>query len=179
MRLFIAVLLSDSVKADLLKLQEQLRSKADRGSFTRPENFHLTLAFLGETPESRLPVLHHVIGEIEHSPFEINFTKCGFFKHAQNEIWWAGADPSDPNLPELKSLHGKLVNGLEREGFPVDKRPFKAHITLGREIRHSKPIVLDKPEIKVRVDRISLMKSERIDGVLRYEEMHPPPFQKK
>ena len=53
----------------------------------------------------------------------------------------------------------------------MDKKPFNAHITLGREIRHSKPIVLDGHEIKIIVDRISLMKSERIGGVLRYTEI--------
>ena len=171
MRLFIAILFSDSVKANLLKLQEQLRSQTSSGSFTRPENFHLTLAFLGETPESRLPPLHRIIMELNHSPFDIIFNRTGCFKHGRKELWWVGVDPSDPNLPKLKSLHGQLINGLEEEGFPVDKKPFKAHITLGREIRHFEPIALDKPEIKVSVDRVSLMKSERIGGVLRYGEL--------
>ena len=171
MRLFIAVLLNDQVKLSLQKMQEQLRSQATRGSFTRPENFHLTMAFLGETSETKLPVLHRIIGDINFPPFEFSLKHTGCFKHGGKELWWAGVDPNEPNLSYLKSIHGQLIRLLEKEGFPVDKRPFKAHITLGREIRHTEPIGLDCPEIVVRVDRVSLMKSERIDGGVRYEEM--------
>ena len=176
MRLFIAVLLNGSVKKSLEKLQEQLRSQTSSGSFTRPKNFHMTMAFLGETPENKLPVLHRIIEEINFSPFEISFNRTGCFKHGGKELWWAGNDPNDTNLPKLKSIHGHLINDLEIEGFPVDKRPFHAHITLGREIRHTKPIVLDCPEILVKVERISLMKSEHVGGGVRYVELSPVPY---
>ena len=168
MRLFIAVLLNDQVKLSLQKMQEQLRSQVIRGSFTRPENFHLTMAFLGETSENKLPVLHRIIGDINFSPFEISLKHTGCFKHGDKELWWAGVDLNEPNLPQLKSIHGQLTKGLEIEGFPVDKKLFKAHITLGREIRHTEPIVLACPEIVVRVARVSLMKSEQLGGGVRY-----------
>ena len=173
MRLFIAVLLSDDVKIALQKLQDQIKSQVYKGSFTRPENFHLTLAFLGETPESRVAVLHRIIQEINFLPFEITFNRTGFFKHGGKELWWAGINANDPMLSQLKSLHEQLINRLEKEGFPVDKRSFNTHITLGREIKHSKPIALEFQSIKVSVDRISLMKSERTGGVLQYTELFP------
>ena len=171
MRLFIAVFLSDEVRAELQRLQEQIRNQSNNGSFTRPENLHLTLAFLGETDENRLKTLHGIIQELNSTPFELNFNRTGHFTHSQKELWWVGADPNDPKLPLLRQLHGQLIKRLEEEDFPVDKRPFNAHITLGREIKHSKPIVLDFQEIKVKVDRISLVKSERLGGVLTYTEI--------
>ena len=171
MRLFFAVSLSDDVKITLQKLQGQIKSQVNKGSFTRPENFHLTLAFLGETTVSRVAVLQRIIKEIYFLPFEITFNRTGCFTHSQKELWWAGINTNDPTLSQLKLLHEQLIKQLEKEGFPIDKRSFNAHITLGRETRHYKPIALEFQEIKVLVDRISLMKSERIGGVLQYTEL--------
>ena len=171
MRLFIAVFLSKEVKMELQRLQEQLRLQAYKGSFTRPENVHLTLVFLGETPEEKLASLYQIIQGIKTPAFEIAFNRTGCFTHSHKELWWIGADPNDPKLPLLGLIHTQLISRLEQEGFPVDKRPFNAHITLGREIRHSEPITLNCQEIRVKVDRVSLVKSERIGGVLTYTEL--------
>ena len=171
MRLFIAVFLDNEVRAELQRLQEQIRYQSHKGSFTRPENLHLTLAFLGETDQDRLKTLHGIIKEIKSPVFELTFNRTGCFSHSQKELWWVGADPNDSKLPLLRRLHSQLIKRLEEEGFPVDKRPFNAHITLGREIKHSAPIILDFQEIKVKVDRISMVKSERLSGVLTYSEI--------
>jgi len=171
MRLFFTILLNDEVKIALQNLQEQLKAQVYKGSFTRPENFHLTLAFLGEIPESRVMALHQIIQKINFLSFEITFNRTSCFTHSRKELWWTGVDPYDPLLPNLKSIHEQLIKRLEKNDFSVDKKPFNAHITLGREIRHSQPIVLNCQEIKVMVDRIRLMKSERIGGVLTYTEM--------
>ena len=170
-RLFIAVFLDKEVKNVLQKLQEQLRAQSYKGSFTRPENLHLTLAFLGETPENSIKTLHTIIQEIKTPAFELAINRTGCFTHSKKELWWAGVDLNDPKLSLIKSLHGQLINRLEEEGFPVDKRPFNAHISLGREIRHSEPIELECPRVRLKVDRISLVKSERINGVLTYTEI--------
>lgn len=171
MRLFIAVNFSDEVKNRILEIQEQLRAQSLRGNFTLPQNFHLTLAFLGETPEEKAAGLFGIIKEIHAAPFEISFNHTGCFTHTRKELWWIGADPGSPGLPPLKSIHGGLLELLIKAGFSVDSRPFSAHITLGREIKHSGSIVLDRPDIAVGVNRISLMKSEHIQGRLTYTEI--------
>ena len=171
MRLFIAVNFSEDIKGRILKIQDQLRSQALKGSFTRPENFHITLAFLGETPEERLQDLFRIIEDIHSPPFDISFNCTGCFTHSRKELWWIGAERNSQGIPLLQALHARLTGRLEEENFPVDKRPFNAHITLAREIKHTAPIVLDRPEIVIRVSRISLMKSEHIRGVLTYTEL--------
>ena len=190
MRLFIAVNFNDEVKSRILEIQQQLRSQAYKGSFSRPENFHLTLAFLGETPEEKLEILSQIIEEIQSPAFDIVFNRTGCFTHSRKELWWIGAEPEEdcaskmlcpcgarrggpdsPGIPHLKAIHGQLIDRLEKEGFSVDKRPFNAHITLAREIKHTSPMVIDCPEITVRVDRISLMKSENFKGALTYTEL--------
>ena len=174
MRLFIAVNFSDEVKSRIQNIQERLRSQVLRGSFSRPENFHLTLAFLGETSEETLKVLSLILEEIQQlqpASFDISFDHIGCFTHSRKELWWLGADKSCSGLPLLETVHRQLLDRLEEESFPVDKRPFSAHITLAREIKHTSPIVLDYPAITVSVDHISLMKSEHVRGVLTYTEL--------
>ena len=171
MRLFIAVNVNDETRGRIVKVQEQLRSQALRGSFTRPENLHLTLAFLGETAEEKLPHLFRIMQEVKFSPFEISFNRTGCFTHSRKELWWIGAGPYCPGLPKLEAIHAQLLGLLLNAGFRVDTRPFNAHISLGREIKHAQPIVLECPEITVKVDRMSLMKSEHIRGVLTYTEL--------
>jgi 2'-5' RNA ligase len=171
MRLFIAVNFDDEVKRKLLELQEQLRSHALKGIFTRPENFHLTLAFLGETPECRLADLFRIMEEMRAAPFDILFNHAGCFTHSRKELWWIGAAPDCPGLPLLKAVHKQLLGRLSDAGFSVDTRPFSPHITLGREVKHLNPIVLDCPELRARVERVSLMKSENTRGKLAYTEL--------
>ena len=177
MRLFIAVNFSGEVKKQILLVQEKLRAQALRGSFSRPENFHLTLAFLGETPGEKLEILSRILDDLQQnpqfpqSPFDVVFNRTGCFTHSRKELWWIAADTGSAGIPLLNAIHRQLTDCLEEEGFPVDKRPFNAHVTLAREVKHANPIALDCPAITVRVDRISLMKSEHIRGVLTYTEL--------
>jgi 2'-5' RNA ligase len=175
MRLFIAVNFDNEVKRQLLEIQAQLRSQCSGGNFTRPENFHLTLAFLGETPEEKLPSLLQIIENVqalpEATPFEISFIHTGCFTHSRKELWWIGADKDSPGLCRLKTIHSRLIKRLSEVGFSVDNRSFNPHITLGRELKHSRQIALNYNEIKIKVDRISLMKSEHIGGILTYTEL--------
>jgi len=172
MRLFIAVNFSEEIKTRLLELQKQLRSQALRGSFTRTENFHLTLAFLGETPEEKLPSLYRIMEEVQSPPFDISFNRTGCFTHRQKELWWVSIDKDCPGLPLLQGIHRQLTGSLEKQGFPVDKRPFNPHITIGREIKRQQPIVLECQPIKVKVNHISLVKSEHSVGVRVYSELN-------
>ena len=181
MRLFIAVNPGSEIKDKIMKLQEQLRSQSARGSFSRPENFHITLAFLGETPEGRAGVICNLMEKIQAAPFDVVFNRTGCFTHSRKELWWIGPDQKSPGLSGLVSIHDQLLGLLLEAGFAADTRPFRAHITLGREIRPlrlsgsssalAKPIILDCPDITIPVNRIRLMKSEHIGSVLTYTEL--------
>ena len=175
MRLFIAVNFIDEIKNRILEVQARLRSQCVKGNFSRPENLHLTLAFLGETPEEKLDLLSAIIEELCSSlrpePFEILFNHSGCFTHSHKELWWIGMEKNHAGFSRLAAIHGNLNALLSKAGFPVDSRPFNAHITLGREIKHNERIALSCPEITVKVERISLMNSEHDRGVLVYTEI--------
>jgi 2'-5' RNA ligase len=74
-------------------------------------------------------------------------------------------------MEALGFLQQKLSSGLLNAGIPIDTRPFRAHITLGREIRVHGPVGMDEIKITIPVNRISLMKSEHSGGQLVYTEV--------
>jgi 2'-5' RNA ligase len=171
MRLFIAVNFSDDIKSSIIKIQNIIKAKSLKGSFSRPENLHLTMAFLGETSSKQVPLVCSVMekASAQCGPFSLDFTRTGFFKHGNKELWWIGADlGGSENVFRLRRL---LEEGLYEAGIYFDERPFNAHITLGREIKHSSPIEIPEIKISVPVDRICLMKSEHINGSLLYTEI--------
>ena len=174
LRLFISVNCDDKVKDQFLSVQEMIKAQSVKGSFTRPENLHLTLVFLGETPEDKIPLISSVIDKAFNppvAPFSLVFSTAGCFKHSKKELWWIGTDDNDMHLDILKTIRRRIAEALFSKGVNFDNRPFNPHITLGREVKHESPIIIPKQEIIFPVNRISLMKSERINGILTYTEI--------
>ena len=77
MRLFIAINLSDDMKAALLDLQNDLYDRGVSGRYTTEENLHLTLAFIGEYPDAE-PVLD-AMSTVSFKPFELALDGMGRF----------------------------------------------------------------------------------------------------
>jgi len=167
MRLFIAVNFSEKVKRRILVVQDRIKEQAKKGKFPPEENLHLTLVFLGETPEDRIPEITNAMkaavssGEKPDPSFTITFFYAGFFKRGRKELWWLGTDArKNPNDNEpLKKLQKRLTSELLARNIPVDPKPFTAHITLGREITDG-PWPFKTESIVIPVNRISLMLSE-------------------
>jgi len=173
-RLFISINCDDKVKAQLLSVQKMIKSRSVKGNFSRPENLHLTLVFIGETPEEKTRLIASVIEKAIDPPvasFTLHFPTVGCFTHGGKELWWIGLERNDPSLGILTTIRGRIADGFSSEGVTFDNRPFNPHITLGREIKHDSPILIPKQEIIFPVNRISLMKSERVSGVLTYTEI--------
>ncbi|MDR2662823.1 MAG: RNA 2',3'-cyclic phosphodiesterase [Treponema sp.] len=170
MRLFIAVMPDTAAKRLITAVQEQIRSQSFRGKFVPPENLHLTLVFLGETPEDRLDEIKGIMDSITVPPFEARFSRAGFFRRAHKELWWLGPDPEESRgktgprdrsgLLPLQEIQRRLTADLGAAGFSIDTRPFRAHITLGREIRSGPALPFTVDAVTIPVKRISLVLSE-------------------
>ena len=161
MRLFVAIRFSPAVLESLTAAISALRHQGS-GTFTRPENLHLTLAFLGET--ENLDAARRAVDSVCGSGrFSFSVGGMGCF----DDLWWAGVEDSLP----LKELALTVQSALRSEGFAIEKRSWKPHITLVRRWRGPKPRVPLSP-VSMRAERVSLMKSERIDGKLVYTELH-------
>lgn len=170
MRLFVAVNFSQEVKEDIFRLVQELKGQSQNGTFTRRENIHLTLAFLGEVEKNRLQAVKDAMLAVEFPSLNIVFDHLGRFSRREGDIRWLGAK----NNPHLLKLAQDLNCSLLEAGFDIDDRPFKPHLTLGRRVKAS-PLPpagnsLENP-IEVHCPRISLMHSQRLNGVLTYKEI--------
>jgi 2'-5' RNA ligase len=162
MRLFIALQLSPEVKTVLLEAAEKLRAQARGGNFTQAENLHLTLAFIGET--EKLSAARAALDEAAGRAFPMAVGGTGRF----GELWWAGIEKN----PVLEKLAERVQEGLRVRGFPIERRPFRPHITLARQVALSREPILLVPHTEMTARRLSLMKSERLRGRLVYTEIH-------
>lgn len=162
MRLFVAIRFNTEVQKVLVDCIKTLKSNSLSGNFTRTENLHLTLAFIGET--NNLNVAKKCIDSIACSKFEITLNGFGRF----GDLWWIGLDKN----PKLAKLAEELQQKLRDCGFNIPIRPFKPHITIARQVKTHSEILLNVPNISMTVDKISLMKSERIDGRLTYTQLY-------
>ncbi|MBQ6675643.1 MAG: RNA 2',3'-cyclic phosphodiesterase [Ruminococcus sp.] len=123
MRLFIALEPSDNVKTALLAMQGALKKKNVKGRFTPCENFHLTLAFIGEYPDAGQAA--DALSQVSFAPFEITVRGLGCF----GDTLWAGVEGSQG----LEALAKKIRHALALGGIPFDKKSFSPHITLARK----------------------------------------------
>jgi 2'-5' RNA ligase len=174
-RLFIAVNCNNETRNKLISIRDCIKAQSVKGNFSQSENMHLTLAFLGETPEKQIPVICSVISEVATYPlvkaFTLEFSCAGSFKHGNKELWWVGVEHDNPSLDLLTDIRQRLTTGLSKNSIAFDNRSFNPHITLGREIKHTSPINLPEIKIVMPVNRISLMKSEHLGGKLVYTEL--------
>lgn len=162
MRLFVAINFSDEVKSVLLSAIEELKAQEVSGNFTSPDNLHLTLAFIGEAGD--ISAIRTTIDRCAVPAFELAVSGSGHF----GSVYWVGIE----NNPKLKALAENLQNELRACGFNIEEREFKPHITLARRLEANKPIGISVKRTAMTVSRVSLMKSERINGKLTYTEVY-------
>ncbi|MBL8429708.1 MAG: RNA 2',3'-cyclic phosphodiesterase [Dechloromonas sp.] len=101
------------------------------GRATRRDTIHLTLAFLGNVAEARLPDLASAAASVRVAPFAIGIDQLGFWSH--NHLIWAGCGTPVAALGELSV---QLRKALARAGFRVggEGRDFVPHVTLVRRV---------------------------------------------
>lgn len=164
MRLFIAIRLSDEILSGLAEIQSFLRNRGVSGNFTKLENLHLTLAFIGEyaDPENVLEAMRGV----PFAPFSIRLKGFGSF----GDLYWCGIGENNG----LSAYVKRLRRALAESGIPFDRKKFSPHITLIRRASFDKsrgfPGVA-VPDISMKAGRVSLMRSDRAKGGMIYMEI--------
>lgn len=174
MRLFIAILLPETVKEELCRRRDLIEHYAIRENGTKTENLHLTLAFLGDvTQKEKLLKIKTAISRLCSEPFSFVLSGLGRFMGKGEGLYFNDLLP----CPSLLQLQKELVQSLEQEGFILEKRKFKPHLTLSRRTvlrPEEEELLLNRyfPPMKVPVNEICLMKSERVGGKLVYSKLY-------
>jgi 2'-5' RNA ligase len=130
-RLFIAIEVPGSIKKELAALQVELKKAGADVSWTRPENIHLTLKFLGEVAEERLDdVLRATTSAAGgFGPARLALSGIGVFDERRPRVVWA-ALRGDAEV--VSRLWSDLDERLGEVGFARESRAFRPHLTIGR-----------------------------------------------
>lgn len=125
-RLFIALDLPEDVAAALDRLCEGLPGVR----WSDPDQFHLTLRFIGEVEQGLFYEIGEGLAAISHPPFELALKGLGQFppRGAPHTLWAGVEDPTD----SLASLRRRIERVLSEIGLVPERRKFTPHVTLGR-----------------------------------------------
>jgi 2'-5' RNA ligase len=168
-RVFCAIELPSLVIEKISEHIMRLRAAApdSPASWSRPENVHLTLKFIGEIGQNRVADLSQAAAAAVagFSPFEILIKNTGSFpKQGTPRVFWIGVDDYSE---KLKQLQGKLEDECVQLGFAREARTFNPHLTIarGRKPRGARALAALHKEmgfesINVIVKELTVIRSE-------------------
>lgn len=171
LRCFVAIELPDEIKKTIDEYVAKLMETKADVKWIPSKNLHLTLKFLGDTPEKIVPDISKRLSEITrlHNSFDIRISGAGVFPNIKYpRVIWLGINDSE----EIIKLQRDMDEALKEFGFETDDREFRPHLTIGR-IRSSKNKDVLIRELstlkavdfgKIEVKNIALMKSELKPG---------------
>jgi 2'-5' RNA ligase len=113
-----------------LKLQLSLLCHGLPGArWVSPDNFHLTLRFIGETGEDVAADIDAALSRLKARRFTVQLAGIGLFASGERpRTLWVGVE----RHPELVALRDKIEQALIRIGLPPESRKFAPHVTLAR-----------------------------------------------
>lgn len=160
MRIFIGIKLDDCLE-EIIKIQEGLKLLDPEANYTKKDNIHMTLAFLGELLERDVLKLKNILDRIDYFSFEIETLKV----KRMRDMLILEVKP-ETALLDLQSI---LEENLRRAGFYLENRKFYPHITLSRKTK----INVDKVyKLKSAVREMIIFSSERSENGLTYRPLH-------
>ena len=136
-----------------------------RASWSREDNLHLTLKFLGNVSVADIQKVSNAVERVTKpmSAFKVTVSGCGLFPpRGRPSVLWIGTQASG-----LQALHAGIEKELAEAGFAADSRPFRPHLTIAR-LRHPQGArqlaelhnSLGFPPIEFDVSEVAVFKSE-------------------
>jgi len=125
MRLFVALDLPSTLRTRLSWMAGGLPG----ARWVPPENYHVTLRFIGELPAYRAEEVDHALAGLRAPGFSLQLAGVGTFeKGGRVHALWAGVERN----PSLDFLQSKIETALQRAGLERERRRFAPHVTLAR-----------------------------------------------
>jgi RNA 2',3'-cyclic 3'-phosphodiesterase len=140
---FIAVPIPIEISERLLLLQAELKELFPFRSWVHKQDYHITLAFLGEASSIQLDQVKQAMEQIakSHCSFMLTLDKIGVFgNRLAPRILWQGVKEE----PKLRELREDVYHACIDIGFSLDQRPFAPHITIARKWQGEKEFALEK-----------------------------------
>lgn len=124
--MFIALTLPEPVRAILAMVPEQIPGFI----WTRPEQMHVTLRFLGDVPVVRIDAMVSRLAKVHVAPFVLPLEGVGTFPpNRPPRTLWLGTGNGHPRLHQLRQ---RIDDAVLASGLDLDVRTFHPHVTLAR-----------------------------------------------
>lgn len=129
-RCFVALELKDeAIRAEIRRIQEAIFETGADLKLVEPENFHFTLRFLGEIPESKVEKVKELLSKVKHEPFEVSLKGVGAFPSLSRvNVIWIGASEGRESMEELFIKINDALSPI----FPKEREDFVPHLTIAR-----------------------------------------------
>lgn len=126
MRLFVAL----DLPWDLRQRLAMLAGTGIPGArWVPPENYHVTLRFIGDAPAYRAEEIDHALAALKVRGFALTLAGIGTFgKSGRSTTLWVGVE----RTPQLDHLQNKIERALQLCGLEPERRRFQPHVTLAR-----------------------------------------------
>ena len=177
MRLFFGLSLPDPARRAVAAFAAQAQF-AVPGRYVPAENYHVTLAFLGEVLPQRLAQAQETLARCAQAfpPPQLSPAGAALFGKRQNGILVLRYDSG----PDLTPLHGALIEALRAQELPADPGPFTPHVTLARHARAQEDTLraLGAPAaagFDAAAAHVFLIARDT-EGILRYTPLFSTPF---
>jgi len=191
LRLFVAISVPDAVKDEMEKAQREMHSALPGGfmRWTKREQFHLTLKFLGNVAEARVAELVETLRKtcVQFKAMQLLAERVGFFPDARfPRVVWAGVRDEKEGLPRLQGMIEAATKDFT--GEKAEKR-FTGHVTLARiqGIRRPQAEILARFSAGMadrffgdwKANEVELIHSELSSGGARYTTLAAFPLLRK
>ncbi len=170
MRCFVALWPDEAARARLAAVAREQQRRFPRARPMRPENLHLTLAFVGELDPARAARVAAALAALPFDPFAWTLDAVGAFERAR-VLWAAG-----PECAPLAALAQRVRALLDELRVPYDRKPFVAHVTLLRDLAREaarRAAASLAPPIVWQAHRPLLLQSVLREGRPCYEPVEP------
>ena len=176
MRIFVALPLPREIREALAGICGGIAGTR----WIEPDNFHITLRFIGEIGRGEADDLHTELASIRFPEFEISLSGIGTFERRGHvTMLWAGLAMAQPVI----ELRDRIEAAALRAGFQRETRKFKPHITLCRFKPHSMPDIGPYLEMhnafsthSFGIDHFNLYQSKLGHGSAKYDVLTEYPL---
>ena len=163
-RLFFALWPSD-------RQRDQLRNTVNpaitsiEGTAVDRRNWHVTLVFIGDFPEARIPGLQSAVDVINPGTIRLRFDRLSCWQRPKVAVLQTATVS-----PELERLVNSLEQALSPFGFTPNDRTYRPHITVVRKVRPFAETRLARP-IELQWNEFALVESMSVRGEIQYRPL--------
>ncbi|RAV22549.1 RNA 2',3'-cyclic phosphodiesterase [Paenibacillus contaminans] len=139
-RLFVALPMPAAIKSALSEKCSLLRERLPFQKWVHPEDFHITLKFLGDTSQEQAAKLSEPLRDAARTVgrFPLAVESLGIFgPNAAPRILWGGVRG---DLAALHRLQQAVESAMAKAGYAAEEQPYRPHISLARRYKGTEPL---------------------------------------